>query len=299
MLKQRVITAVVLLAVLLPALFAPQPVFFDAIMLVMVAAAAWEWGCLNGRRPLAKFSLVAWLGALGCVAAGLLIWRLGGLERPLVELRWWWTGAGVFWVLVSGWLLSQGVSIWQRVPRGWRLGLGWLALLSAWWAVAQARGVGIEFLLSVLALVWVADISAYFVGRACGGRWIARKLAVHISPGKTWEGALGGLLGVVVLAAVWTGLTAGSSANSLYARLAQAGWPFALLAVLFLGAMSVSGDLVESLIKRAVGVKDSSGLLPGHGGVLDRIDALLPVLPLALMLTAWLTPVSPALSAAA
>jgi phosphatidate cytidylyltransferase len=198
----------------------------------------------------------------------------------------------VFWVWVAVGLLAQGVEGWKKISLGLRFGLGWLALVGAWWAVAQARGLGVGFLLSVLTLVWMADIGAYFVGRACGGSLIQRKLAARISPGKSWEGALGGLLGVVLLAWAWVNLDTRPGASSLYALLAQAGWPFALLAVLFLGVMSVAGDLVESLIKRAVGVKDSSGLLPGHGGVLDRIDALLPVLPLAMMLASWLMPVT-------
>ena len=308
MLKQRVITALALLAVLLPALFYPQPVFFDAVMLVMMVAAAWEWGRLNSptstntstnptlplNHPLAitAFSVTAWLGALLCAAGCLAIWAAGGLERPLSDLRWWWTGAGVFWVVASVFLLAQGVSVWLAIHPWLRLALGWLALLTAWWAVAQARGIGIEFLLSVLTLVWMADIAAYFFGRALGGRMIQRKLAVRISPGKSWEGALGGLFGVILMAVVWAHFDSGMAPHSLYGRLTLAGWPFALISVLFLGVMSVAGDLVESLIKRAVGVKDSSGLLPGHGGVLDRIDALLPVLPLSMMLAAWVSPLA-------
>ena len=161
----------------------------------------------------------------------------------------------------------------------------------AWLALAQARVLGINFLLSVLLLVWVADISAYFAGRAFGGRFSQGKLAPAISPGKSWEGVWGGMAGVVLLSLVWAGLdSAGSSAfsGSLYARLlTQHGVFFMLIAVIFLTAMSVVGDLVESLIKRSAGVKDSSRLLPGHGGVLDRVDALLPALPLAMMLASF------------
>jgi phosphatidate cytidylyltransferase len=159
-------------------------------------------------------------------------------------------------------------------------------LLLSWLALVQARGVGVNFLLSVMALVWTSDICAYFAGRAWGGRWIVRKLAVTISPGKTWEGVAGALLGVAVLALVWRyadSLWAGLS-PSIFSRLLDPWgvWAVALLAVLV--AAGVLGDLLESLFKRAAGVKDSSGLLPGHGGVLDRVDALLPVMPLALLL---------------
>jgi len=141
--------------------------------------------------------------------------------------------------------------------------------------------MGIEFLLSVLVLVWVADIFAYFAGRALGGRFSHGKLAPAISPGKSWEGVWGGMIGVVALSLAWSAW----GGNTLYSQLAQRhGIVLMLLSVVFLAAMSVVGDLVESLIKRSAGVKDSSGLLPGHGGVLDRVDALLPALPLAMML---------------
>jgi phosphatidate cytidylyltransferase len=153
--------------------------------------------------------------------------------------------------------------------------------------VAQARVIGINFLLSVLLLVWVADIFAYFAGRAFGLKFTKNKLAPAISPGKSWEGVWGGMAGVVVLALAWVWADAHwqASVPSFYSRLGAQGWWLLLIAVLFMAAMSVVGDLVESLIKRSVGVKDSSGLLPGHGGVLDRVDALLPTLPLAMMLT--------------
>jgi len=164
---------------------------------------------------------------------------------------------------------------------------GIFALWVAWLAVTKARMVGIDFLFSILVLVWVADVFAYFFGRLFGGRIFARKLAPTISPGKTWEGALGGLVGVVVCAFTWQhwGDLDASGQQSLYSRLFAIGPVFMVLAVVFLAAMSVVGDLVESLFKRSAGVKDSSGLLPGHGGVLDRIDAMLPILPLAMMLS--------------
>jgi phosphatidate cytidylyltransferase len=172
------------------------------------------------------------------------------------------------------------------VPRAARLTGGILALWVAWIAVAQARMIGVNFLFSVLVLVWVADIFAYFSGRALGGRFFARKLAPAISPGKTWEGACGGMMGVVLCAFIWRWLDGSVSlgASSLYTRLGNIHLAFMVLSVLFLATMSIVGDLVESLFKRSAGVKDSSGLLPGHGGVLDRVDALLPILPLAIML---------------
>jgi phosphatidate cytidylyltransferase len=274
MLKQRVITALVLLAILLPALFYPSPQPFAAITLVLIAAGAWEWGRFAGY------------GRTGCVVAGLVClalcaasWAGGLLGRSLLLL---WSAVGALWVLGGAWLLRGGVPVWARIPRPMRLCIGLAGLWMAWLAVAQARIIGINFLLSVLVLVWAADIFAYFAGRAFG----RRKLAPAISPNKSWEGVWGGMAGVLVLALVWVWADAQTQAQvaSFYTRLSGHGLWFLVVAAVFMATMSVVGDLVESLIKRSVGLKDSSNLLPGHGGVLDRVDALLPTLPLAMML---------------
>ena len=284
MLKQRVITAIVLLAILLPAMFYTTPVPFCAVALVLIAAGGWEWGRLNACSSVASL-LLAFGIALLCGAA----WYAGLLEKSLPLL---WTLAGGAWVLLSGLLLRVGVAGWSRPPKAARLAGGMAVLWLAWLAVAQARVVGVSFLLSVFMLVWVADIAAYAAGRTFGGQFTRSKLAPSISPGKSWEGVWGGIAGVVVLAVGWTLLDRYFNASkgsvlmgSLYSRLwVRHGVLVMLISVIFLAAMSVVGDLVESLIKRSAGVKDSSGLLPGHGGVLDRVDALLPAVPLAMML---------------
>lgn len=279
MLKQRVITAVLLLAILLPALFNPSPLPFCALALVLISAGGWEWGRLNGCGP-----KLSWLIGLLCLAAGLLAWQAGLLDKPL---PWVWSGTGAAWVLAGGWLLHRGVSGWPKIARPLRLAVGTLAIWLAWLALAQARVIGVNFLLSVMVLVWVADIGAYFAGKAFGTRFIKRKLAASISPGKSWEGVLGGMAGVLLLAWGWILLDRSGATHvpSLYSMLASRhSLPVMLLVVLFMAAMSVVGDLVESLVKRSAGAKDSSALLPGHGGVLDRVDALLPTLPLAMML---------------
>ena len=278
MLKQRIITAVILLAILLPALFYPAPEPFVGIVLVLIAAGAWEWGRLNGCGQAVSLAL-----AVACVALCALAWQGGWLARPLPML---WSLWGAAWVLGGAWLLYAGVAGWPRIPRVLRLAGGLLALWLAWLAVAQARVTGINFLLSVLLLVWVADIAAYFAGRAFGLKFTRNRLAPSISPGKSWEGVWGGMAGVVALALAWVAADSHMQAASasLYTRLADAGWWLLVVAVVFLAALSVVGDLVESLVKRSAGAKDSSGLLPGHGGVLDRVDALLPTLPLAMML---------------
>lgn len=278
MLKQRVITAIVLLLILLPALFYPSPAPFCAIALILIAAGAWEWGRLNGCGQ-AESLLVGVICVLMCAAA----WWLGMLRQSHPSL---WSVAGACWVLAGAWLLRAGVPAWSGIPRAVRLLAGLAALWLAWLAVAQARVVGINFLLSVLSLVWVADIFAYVAGRRFGGRFSKARLAPTISPGKSWEGLWGGMAGVLVLAMVWrwADVAAQASVPSLYSHLFARAWWLLLIAVLFMAAMSVVGDLLESLVKRSAGVKDSSGLLPGHGGVLDRLDALLPTLPLAMML---------------
>lgn len=270
MLKQRIITAVLLLAVLLPALFYPSIQPFAALTLLLIVAGGWEWARLNGCGPSASIGLGVGLGVL---MAG--IWAAGGLG---VSLRLLWLAVGALWVLLAVVMLARGVAGWSAWPRGLRLVVGLALIACAWLAMVHARIVGLDFLLSVLLLVWMADIAAYFGGKALG----RRKLAPAISPGKSWEGAISGLLGVFLLAAGW--LWADGQGNSLYARLWALGPVLAALSLVFLVAMSVTGDLVESLVKRSAGAKDSSQLLPGHGGVLDRVDALLPVLPLAMML---------------
>lgn len=270
MLRQRIITALLLLAVLLPALFYPSIEPFAALTLLMIGAASWEWARLNGcGRNLALAIGVA----MGVLMA--LVWWAGGLTMTFRPL---WLCVGAIWVLLAVAMLGRGVAGWSAWPSSLRLWGGLVLIACAGLALVQARVAGLGFLLSVLLLVWMADIAAYFGGKRFG----RRKLAPAISPGKSWEGAISGLVGVLLMAGVW--IWADGQGDSLYARLWALGPALAVLSLVFLCAMSVVGDLVESLVKRSAGVKDSSALLPGHGGVLDRVDALLPVLPLAMML---------------
>ena len=280
MLRQRIITAVIMLAVLVAALWSASPVPFIVLALVMMAAAAWEWARLNGVQGAGALAL----GAAIVLACG-LSWWAGWVNEPF---RAWWLVVAL-WVVVGGLLISVGVDGWSRVPAFLRLALGPAALWVAWLAVVQARMVGVNFLLSVLALVAAADIAAYFAGRAFGGQLVARKLAPSISPNKSWEGVFGGMAGVLLLAALWIffdrQIAPADWSRSLYSHLWQGGGLVWLVpSVIALAGLSVVGDLVESLVKRAAGAKDSSQLLPGHGGVLDRIDAQLPTLPFAMAL---------------
>jgi phosphatidate cytidylyltransferase len=280
MLRQRVITALLLVAVFLPALLHPNPLYLAGLSGVMITLAAWEWARLVGCTPAQALAL-GLTGLLACVLSEVA----DGVHTDLRSL---WMLMALVWVSGSVWLLRFGLTRWNGLPTAARAGLGVLLLWSTWMALYAAKVQGTNFLLSVLLLVWVADISAYFAGRALG----RRKLAPAISPGKSWEGVAGAMIGVALLSTLWMALDAQNPdwSPSLYTLLSRHSALTLMLGVLFLTAMSVVGDLVESLIKRCAGVKDSSGLLPGHGGVLDRVDALLPTLPLALWLTLQVTP---------
>jgi phosphatidate cytidylyltransferase len=274
MLKQRVITAVVLLALLLPALFAASPWPFAVLTLVLIGAAGWEWGRLNqaGGASIAMGVLLA----LACAGA---LWFGWASRAP----AWAWWPLAAMWVVGGAFALRGGPAGWPHIPVMLRWVLGLVMLWAAWLAIANARTIGINFILSVFCLVWVADIAAYFGGRAFG----RHKLAPTISPGKSWEGVWSGMAGVIVLAFVWRWVDTSQPVDSpsLFSHIdAKYGWPGLLAGAVLLAAMSVVGDLFESLVKRSAGAKDSSGLLPGHGGVLDRVDALLPVFPIAMAL---------------
>jgi len=200
--------------------------------------------------------------SIAAVAASDAAWKLG---------RWFYLPAAAFWLL--------GVPLWMN--RRWRLPksiLGWLVglvlLLPTWLALIQLKQMGALTLVAIMATVWLADIAAYFFGRTFG----RHKLAPSISPGKTWEGACGGGFAVVVYGFIMASRLPDAFLNR----------PIILLfALIFLSALSIMGDLFESLLKRQAGVKDSSNVLPGHGGILDRIDSLTSTLPLVALV--WLT----------
>ena len=294
MLGQRIVTAVVLLALLVPAMLSSAGWPFPVLTMMLVAAAGWEWARLNGADSVVALGFGGLLLVACLVSAPLAV--QGRVPAGI------WVGVAGVWILGGAWVLRQGVDGWRRASRWLTWPVGMLALWVAWIALTSARAQGLAFLLSVLCLVWVADIAAYFGGRAFG----QRKLAPSISPGKSWEGVWSGMAGVLLLAWGWTALESPGGAltgtstdlsspvaeaamawgSSLFSQLyARFGLAWGGLLLVLLTGMSVVGDLFESLVKRAAGAKDSSRLLPGHGGVLDRIDALLPVFPLALALT--------------
>lgn len=273
MLKTRVLTALALVTALLAAMFLLPPVGWLAFAAVICGGAAWEWGGL-GRFSSGQRIAFALLMAAACFVVGAMAGLTRELDDPPFGLAMLYLVGAAFWLLV--------VPLW--LVRKWRFGgvaatvvVGLVVLLPAALALAHLRLVDPWVLLAAMAAIWVSDIAAYFTGRAFG----RRKLAPSISPGKTWEGAGGAIAGVVVFGLVV--LTA--SLPSL-----RAAGPIALFVVLLAGftAVGILGDLFESLLKRQAGLKDSGNLLPGHGGILDRIDSLTSTLPLVGLAALWL-----------
>ncbi|MDF8360776.1 phosphatidate cytidylyltransferase [Achromobacter anxifer] len=281
MLGQRIVTAVVLLAVLAAAMISANPWWFVALLALAAACANWEWLRLTLPQP--PSPLIS-IGVAVLLFAGMLAlasaWLAGdraGVADPAWVLRYVVPAVAAVWLLGGVTAVVRGHSDAPPASLGWSV-FSVPAAFAAWAVLAQmfvARGAG--FVVSLLALVWVADIAAYFAGRAFG----KRKLAPRVSPGKTIAGAVAGVLGAVV----WIGLS--SLWEGTYGHALAERWTLwlALPIAALLGVLSIVGDLFESLLKRRAGRKDSSTLLPGHGGVYDRIDAILPVAPFALLLS--------------
>ncbi|MDL2355814.1 MAG: phosphatidate cytidylyltransferase [Pseudomonadota bacterium] len=276
MLKTRIITALVLLAVLLPVLYFANPVAFAVVVTAFFGAAVWE-----GFRLFNPGSSRALLISLAWSAAFCYSFFFGAHTQPL------------FWFAISAliWLLRFVPSLKIGLPplgstANTMLSLTYaIAIVACFAAIVTLFRHSPAYLLSVMVLVWIADIGAYCAGKAFG----KRKLAPSISPGKSWEGAIGGALAVLVLAAASIVFGGAALADTFAVHLqARFGWAVLALVLIVVAAASVVGDLFESQLKRRAGVKDSSKLLPGHGGVLDRIDALIPVLPLAALIDTWL-----------
>jgi len=273
-LKTRIFTAIVLIAVTLAALFWLPPRGWGAVTLAVVGVAAHEWADLCGYAKWPRLAFVAGSIAIG---ADLLYVFAPGAGWP-VAVTVVVCGAGtLFWLAVAPvWLASA----W-RVESKLVLALtGWLVLLAWWVALVQIQARSPALALAAMAIVWIADTAAYFCGRAFG----RRKLAPTVSPGKTWEGVYGAFAATAAYALAMLWLAPDLLRAGERSPIAIAGW---IVAVLALTALSVVGDLFKSLLKRQRGVKDSGRILPGHGGVIDRIDALLAVMPPAALLVQY------------
>ncbi|EJC65539.1 phosphatidate cytidylyltransferase [Alcaligenes faecalis subsp. faecalis NCIB 8687] len=283
MLKQRVITALVLLVILGAAMLAPVRWPLLAIFVLMSTLACWEWERLSLSQAQQR-----WAWPLALLNGALMLW---------LSVYWYETGPqgqaadlvyrglvpimAALWVVGATGLVLQGQAT-QRAQGVLLSVMGVLAPLVAWASLYLfLHTQGMVYVLSLLVLIWVADIAAYFAGRAFG----KAKLAPRVSPGKTWAGAVGGM----VAASAWMLISANWPGSFGADVMQRWGWVATAVLGVALAALSIVGDLFESLLKRRAAVKDSSQLLPGHGGVYDRIDALLPVAPVALLLSgAWL-----------
>ena len=272
MLKTRVITAVVLLAILLAVVFADSFPLFVLVAALFSAAAFWEnFRLFRNNRP--ALVAVLWVIVFVVIAFRGDAARIGALFGFCVAI----------WVIRLGPSLATGLPPLGGFANRLLGAVYGIAILGCFVAIAILFRHSPLYLLSTMAIVWIADIGAYFAGKSFG----RHKLAPSISPGKSWEGAVGGWLAVLILAAASTlhPLLADSFASRIHLKWGWAGL-FATMSVLVVS--SILGDLFESQLKRRAGLKDSSNLLPGHGGVLDRIDALIPVLPLAALIDLWL-----------
>jgi phosphatidate cytidylyltransferase len=279
MLKTRIITALVLLAVLLPVLFFNYFPAFALVVTLFVGAAVWEGARLFGF-PEGRARVAGFIGGLLFVA--LMYSAKPGAVNALYGV------AALLWLIRYAPTLGLGLPPLAGAAN-WSLAITFtFAVFAAFFALVGLYLHSPLYLLSVMVLVWIADIGAYFSGKAFG----KRKLAPSISPGKSWEGAIGGAIAVLVLASLSVILAHGAAPwlqDTFAFRLqARFGWAVALLVLLVIVIFSVIGDLFESQLKRRASIKDSSNLLPGHGGVLDRVDALIPVLPMAALITSWL-----------
>ncbi|HEX8480068.1 MAG TPA: phosphatidate cytidylyltransferase [Telluria sp.] len=279
MLKTRIVTALALLAVLLPVLYLNNFTAFAVIVTVFFGAAIWEaFRLFNPDSKRAALIAVFWTAAF---AYG-FFFTPGGTRNP----QFWFPICVAIWIIRFVPSLKMGLPPMEHVSNTILSMLYAIAIVGCFAAIVELFRHSPVYLLSVMALVWIADIGAYFSGKAFG----KRKLAPSISPGKSWEGAIGGGIAVLVIASATVLMAAPGSplADTFAVRLqAEHGWAITILALLAITAGSVVGDLFESQLKRRAGFKDSSNLLPGHGGVLDRIDALIPVLPLAALIGAW------------
>ena len=272
MLKQRVITALCLAAVLFLILWSRSEWLFGLFLLVFFAAGAWENARLfDNTYPIA----VAVLASLIFVFTGL-----------------WLSSTAYIWfafVAVLIWVALLIPSLFRTIPplhtfSGHIYQACYLfSILASFLCVLFLYNRSALFLLSILVIAWLADIGAYFAGRAFG----RHKLAPAISPGKTWEGVVGGMVTVILVAIASMSFSTPES-NISVLIFEKYGWSGMIGGLVLLVAMSIVGDLLESKLKRRIGFKDSSNLLPGHGGVLDRIDSLIPMLPLAVLLGMWL-----------
>jgi len=271
MLRARIFTAIVMLCLFLSALLYLSAIFWMVLLLALTVTGSWEWS------RLARFSVknsIAYL-LLTALVGGELLFILSRTVvtdpySPLFLSLY--VASVIFWTLIVPYLLKSRYAI--RNPALLAIA-GWLVLLPTSLALYQLRAIDPMLLLGFMATVWISDTAAYFSGRAFG----KHKLAPNISPGKTWEGVGGALAAVFIYAFLWSYFAAEETETK-----------FLMPLLLIIAILGIVGDLFESLMKRQAGLKDSGNVLPGHGGILDRIDALTSTLPVAVLSILFLQP---------
>lgn len=288
MLKQRIITALILAPAAIAAIFYLPLMYFAALLMVIISIGAWEWGPLMGfdtktRRVGFMATTLALIVSIWIAIAPDKLW-LSSTEIHTYALALLWLAVG-WWIFAAFLMLSypNANGFWSK-HRSVRGFFGWLTLVPTWLAFMVIRANdyqldtyhGAQLLMFLLLMVWSADIGAYFVGKAFG----KTKLMPNVSPGKTLEGFLGGIVAACILVAITAYQLAWNQEQVITV----------LLVTVLITTVSVLGDLNESMFKRQAGVKDSGSILPGHGGILDRIDSLTataPVFALCYVLFGW------------
>ena len=288
MLKQRIITALILAPAAISAIFYLPIMYFAALLVVIMAIGAWEWGPLMGfetktRRICFVATTVVLIGCIWALVSPDNLWiSENQLHEYVLALLW----LAVAWWLFSAFLMfsyPNASGFWSK-HRSVRGVFGWLTLVPTWLAFIAIRTNdyqvdsyhGAQLLMFLFLMVWSADVGAYFVGKACG----KNKLMPNVSPGKTVEGFLGGVVFACLLIVIAAYQLSWNSEQIITI----------LLVTVLITTVSVLGDLNESMFKRQAGVKDSGSILPGHGGILDRIDSLTataPVFALCYVLFGW------------
>lgn len=287
MLKQRILTAVVLAPLAIAAIFYLPLAYFGALLLIVMGIGAWEWGPLMGfsskvKRSFFVLASVSLISMLWLLLPPELLWQAKSLNVEAIYILWlavaWWATSAILTLLYP-----RFSSFWSS-HRSIRGVFGWLTLIPAWLAFMVIRSSdysvdpyhGAQLIMFLFLMVWSADVGAYFVGKSIG----KRKLLPNVSPGKTLEGVIGGIITACALVAL-AGYFIGFNAEQ---------YQVVILVTVIITTISVLGDLNESMFKRQAGVKDSGTILPGHGGVLDRIDSLTataPIYALCYVLIGW------------
>ena len=264
MLKTRILTAAIILPSFLAALFYLQDIFWATLLLVLTIIGSREWSSLS------KFSVknTTLYMVLTTLIGGELLFLMSEsvkIDPYGSDFLWVYASSVLFWIVGVPLFLKKSLVIKNPIAL---MFVGWLVLIPICLALYQLRAISPLLLLGFMATIWISDTAAYFTGRAFG----KRKLAANISPGKTWEGVAGALVAVLVYGLIWDYLVPEASLITTLIPL-----------LLFMTVLGIIGDLFESLIKRQADMKDSGNILPGHGGILDRIDALTSTLPLAIL----------------